>query len=486
MDLSRRAIILIYGRAFSFFLSLLIPVVLSRLLLKEDYGSYQQLIVIYSIVQAVLLLGMPQSLLYYFPRKEPEEHPLLIRQTWTILLLSALVVTSLFWIGAEMTKTYIPGNHLQPFIFLLGIYTGIMILVIPIQNLLIVESNESLAMRFMIGFTLIDILVLPTAAWYNPTTLGMVHGILTTATLKLVIVLSYVYTNYISKKIVGTPYYMEQITYGIPVGLTAMIYVINVNIDKYMVGLFFSSSVFAAYYLGSLWAPIFGWITQSVAQVVTPRLSKYHKENNLEEMRNLYRNAIQKLFTIFFPATIFLAIVAEPLIITLFTDNYSDTVPIFTIYLLLLPTYSFNLGWILMASRQTKFILRLAIFAATINAVLSYLLITNLEGDTRLLAIPFATVAVTWLVTITVMNKSMSTIKSKLIQTYPWNHIGKVILISIVCAAPIVGVSLLDLAHLVELMISAVLFGILFIFLSLKAKVIGDDEIKLVKSFLPF
>jgi len=486
MDLSRRAIILIYGRAFSFFLSLLIPIVLSRLLLKEDYGSYQQLIVIYTIVQAVLLLGMPQSLLYYFPRKEPEEHPLLIRQTWTILLLSSLAVAFLFWVGAEMMKTSLPGNHLQPFIFLLGIYTGIMILVMPIQNLLIVEGNESLAMKSMIGFTLIDILVLPTAAWYNPTTLGIVHGILGTAVLKLIIVLGYVYTKYISNKMVGTPYYMEQITYGIPVGLTAMIYVINVNIDKYMVGLFFSSSVFAAYYLGSLWAPIFGWITQSVAQVVTPRLSKYHKDNNLEEMLNLYRNAIEKLFTLFFPATIFLAIIAEPLIITLFTDNYSDAVPIFTIYLILLPTYAFNLGWILMASRQTTFILRLAAFAAIVNAILSYLLITTLEGDNRLLAIPFATVSVTWISTIVIMNKSVKTIDSKVSQAFPWNHIGKVILISIVCAAPIVGVSLLDLAHVVELIISAVLFGMLFIFLSLKAKVIGDDEIKLVKSFLPF
>ena len=98
MDLSRRAIILIYGRAFSFFLSQLIPKFLSRLLLKEDYGSYQQLIVIYTIVQ-FYLLGMPQSLLYYFPRREAEEHPLLIRQTWTILLLSSLAVAFLFgWV----------------------------------------------------------------------------------------------------------------------------------------------------------------------------------------------------------------------------------------------------------------------------------------------------------------------------------------------------------------------------------------------------
>ena len=77
MDLSRKIIILIYGRAFSFLISLIIPIALTRLLLKEDYGTYQQLVMIYSVIQAILLLGIPQSLLYYYPRNESEAHPFL-------------------------------------------------------------------------------------------------------------------------------------------------------------------------------------------------------------------------------------------------------------------------------------------------------------------------------------------------------------------------------------------------------------------------
>ena len=53
MELSRKIIILIYGRALSFLISLIIPIALTRLLLKEDYGSYQQLVMIYSIIQAI-------------------------------------------------------------------------------------------------------------------------------------------------------------------------------------------------------------------------------------------------------------------------------------------------------------------------------------------------------------------------------------------------------------------------------------------------
>ena len=103
----------------------------------------------------------------------------------------------------------------------------------------------------MIGFTLIDIIVLPSAAWINPSTLGMVHGIIATAILKAIVVLGYIYFNYLNKKHTGKSYYKEQLAYGIPVGLTAMIGVINVNIDKYMVAIFFSTSIFGIYYLGS-------------------------------------------------------------------------------------------------------------------------------------------------------------------------------------------------------------------------------------------
>ena len=97
----------------------------------------------------------------------------------------------------------------------------------------------------------------------------------------------------------------EQLAFGIPVGLTAMVYIINVNIDKYLVGLFFSSSVFAVYYLGSLWTPIFGWLTQSAAQIVTPLMSKAHKEGKLSEIRDIYRSSISKLAFIFYQPRFF-------------------------------------------------------------------------------------------------------------------------------------------------------------------------------------
>ena len=483
MDLSRKIIILIYGRAFSFLISLAIPITLTRLLLKEDYGTYQQLVMIYSVIQAILLLGIPQSLLYYYPRNESEAHPLLVKQTWSIVGFSSLFVILASLGISEGMEILESEHHLQPFIFLIGIYTGIMLLVMPLQNLLVLEGKESLAMQCMIGFTVIDIIVLPSAAWLNPSTLGMVYGIIATAITKAAIVLVYIYLNYLNKAYVGNTFYKEQLAYGIPVGLTAMIYVINVNIDKYLVAMFFSTSVFGVYYLGSLWAPIFGWFTQSASQVITPRLSKAHKDNNLVEMRNLYNKSIEKLSFLFFPLTIFLILMAEPLIITMFTGKYEDAIPIFTIYMTLLPTYSFRIGWILMASGQTKFLLRLAIIVSVINIAFSYFLITNLEGDDRLLGIPFATVMVTWFSTFAIMYQSMHTLDVKIVDAYPWRKIFSILFISLISAAPLFMILSLDISEIYLLIISSLVYGVIFLYLTFRMEIWGETEIRLLNSF---
>jgi len=230
----------------------------------------------------------------------------------------------------------------------------------------------------------------------------------------------------------------------------------------------------------------FGWITLSASQIVTPMMSKAHKDGNLSEIKELYRNSISKLAFVFLPATILLIFIAEPLILTMFTETYRDSVPIFMIYLILVPTYSLNLGWILMASGQTKYLLKLALSMSIINVILSYWLLTTLEGDNRLLGIPFSTVLVTWISTIMVMNRSLTTIESSFLDTYPVKEMWKTSSVSVLSVLPVILLSAFELSNPLTLVLSIISFAIMFLALSYKLKLIGENEIKLAKSFLPF
>ena len=171
---------------------------------------------------------------------------------------------------------------------------------------------------------------------------------------------------------------------------------------------------------------------------------------------------------------------------TMFTETYRDSIPIFMIYLILVPTYSLNLGWILMASGQTKYLLKLALSMSIINVILSYWLLTTLEGDNRLLGIPFSTVLVTWISTIMVMNRSLTTIESSFLDTYPVKEMWKIASVSALSVLPVILLSAFELSNPLTLFLSIFSFAIMFLALSYKLKLIGENEIKLAKSFLPF
>ena len=84
------------------------------------------------------------------------------------------------------------------------------------------------------------------------------------------------------------------------------------------------------------------------------------------------------------------------------------------------------------------------------------------------------------------MNKSLATLGSSVLETYPLKEMWILTAISLVAALPVILVSSLGLSNIVTLILSGVLFKIVFLTLSFKLKLVGDDEIKLAKSFLPF
>ena len=139
-----------------------------------------------------------------------------------------------------------------------------------------------------------------------------------------------------------------------------------------------------------------------------------------------------------------------------------------------------------MASGQTKYLLKLALSMSIINVTLSYWLLTTLEGDIRLLGIPFSTVLVTWISTIMVMNSTPSTIESSFLDTYPVKEMWKIASVSVLSVLPVILLSAFELSNPLTLFLSIVSFAIMFLALSYKLKLIGKNEIKLAKSFLPF
>jgi len=481
MDLSRQVMTLIYGRALAFGVSLLIPIALTRLLVEAEYGTYQELVLVYATLQVFLLLGLPRSLSYYFPRLAKEERSRLVRQTLGLLSAMALASVIIFLAGQWALGRFQPDHHLQPYLGLLGVYTALMLLVAPLQNLLVVEGRVRGAAISMVAFGLVDVVVLPLSAYLVPTVWGILYGITAAAAIKALVSLGYQIPRYILAPSGMETFTRRQLAYSVPVGLAGMVSIINVNIDKYLVSFFFSTRDFAVYYIGSLWAMIFGWVALSTAQVVIPRLSAAHKEGALEDMARLRSSMARRMVLIFFPLALVLAVVARPLIEGLFTSAYSEAVPIFMLYLLVLPSRPFGYGEVLMASGQTSYLFRVVSVMAVLNVGLSCLLLWKVG----LLGLPLATVFVTWLSTFAIVVRSNRILDLSLKVAYPWRYVLLTLAVSILAAFPPLGLLLLGVKSWTLLFGGVALYAATFLPLAAKAGVVGPGEWKLLKAILP-
>ncbi len=468
MSLAQRAALLVYGRAAAFGLSLVIPVVLVRLLAQDEYGSYQQLVLLYATAQTFLLLGVPRSLSYFFPRLGPGGHAQLLRQSVSLLAMTGLLAIVL-GLGAQLLLT---DHPLQPYLGLLGLYTALMLLVAPLQNLLVVEGRERASALSMVGFVIVDVVVMPVAVWLRPDVWGILWGITVAATIKAAVSLGYAWRRYLVHS-GGRPFVREQLAYGVPVGMMAMVGILNLNIDKYLVGLFFPVGAFAVYYIGALWAPVFNWTTQSVVQVVIPRLSAAHHKGDLAAMQRLRSRMASRMALVYFPLATLMAIIAPPLIELMFTSAYAGAVPIFTIYLLLLFNRPFGSGEVLMAAGRTRFLFRLALAVGLLNLGLS------------LLPLPVATVTVSWISAIAILHRSNRELGVTAGAAYGWRTLAAILASSALAgavawqaAAPFAGATVIAVA------IAA--YGVSFAIAGRLTGAIGPAEWRLLRSLRPF
>jgi O-antigen/teichoic acid export membrane protein len=478
MSLAQRAALLVYGRAAAFGLSLVIPVALVRLLAQDEYGSYQQLVLLYATAQAFLLLGVPRSLSYFFPRLGPGGHAQLLRQSVALLAMTGLLAIVL-GLGAQLLLT---DHPLQPYLGLLGLYTALMLLVAPLQNLLVVEGRERASALSMVGFVIVDVVVMPAAVWLRPDVWGILWGITVAATIKAAVSLGYAWHRYLAHS-GGRPFVREQLAYGVPVGMMAMVGILNLNIDKYLVGLFFPVGAFAVYYIGALWAPVFNWTTQSVVQVVIPRLSAAHYRGDLAAMQQLRSRMASRMALVYFPLATLMAIIARPLIELMFTSAYAGAVPIFTIYLLLLFNRPFGSGEVLMAAGRTRFLFRLALAVGLLNLGLSLLLLAR--SGLGLLALPVATVTVSWISAFAILHRSNRELGVTAGAAYGWRTLAAILASSALAgavawqaAAPFAGATVIAVA------IAA--YSVAFALAGRLTGALGPAEWRLLRSLRPF
>jgi O-antigen/teichoic acid export membrane protein len=476
-SLTRQAGALASGSFATQVLAVVMLIALARLVSKAELGGYQQLALLYGILQPLLVGGIPAALLYFVPRSaDPAEARAWLGHAYLLLGSSGLAVSVAFALArvpladalgnpalADPLLVYAP---LPFFAFMASVATTGLVAVR--------RAGVAAALSAFSGaLTLVAVLV---AVAIEPDTAHMAAGLVVAAACSAVV------STYAVQRIVGIAFRRADVArgmrallvYGVPLALTGLVGRLAWQFDRLVVSHEFSAAVFAVYAIGAVELPITSIIQQSINAVLVPALSERYAAGDVDGMAALWRRAIRRSSLILLPTFVFFMLIAGEFIALLFGAGFSDSTSVFRIYLLLVPIRVATYGIITQAIGRTRINLMGSFLFLGANAILVLALVgpLGLEGPALGTVLATAALAIYYLVRL----RAVLTLSIRAL--FPWSLLAANLAVSALAGVPVALLILAGVDGPLQLLLGGVLYGACYVGLMLAARRFDAQEIE--------
>ena len=270
--------------------------------------------------------------------------------------------------------------------------------------------------------------------------------------------------------------FKDQLAYTIPLGLSLLIGVLSVQLDKLMISGFFKPEEFAVFSLGAMELPLIGILINSVNSILLPNLSG----KDPAALSSLYRASVRKNAIIVFPlATVFFLFATE-FMIFVYGTVYASAALYFRIYLLILPLRVATYGIVFQAMGKTRLVMIDSIIMLMLNAILNYFFI-RLYG---MKGAALATVAVSWLIVIVYLWQMRYSLQLKLWELFPPISLALNLVAAILPVLIIIPLSGMIDTHFLRMILGGSGYLVLYLILAYILRVIKDYDIRMLGEFL--
>jgi O-antigen/teichoic acid export membrane protein len=373
------AFLLVVGRTAGLIATFAIGPLFARWFSVEDMATYRTFFLLYYTLLGLAQLGMAESLYYFVPRAAASVGRYICNAALT-LLGAGLVTMALLWGFRGAIAEHFSNPAVLGIIVPLGIYLTLQ-LVGTIFEITMISRKQH--MSAAITYALTD--VARTALFIVPALffakgdpralLAVFIGAIIFAAGRVAMMLVVVWREYGREFRPDAALWRSQLRYALPFASAVGIDVILVSYHQYVVGGAFSKETFAIYSMACMTIPLVDLIMTSTTSVMMVKMAEAPDDHH--ESLGLFHDTVARLAFLIAPIAVGLVVLAHPFIITLYTDLYAASVPIFMVWALTIVPAIFAVDAVLRVYAQTRFLLvmnivRLAFVAALIGWFLGF------------------------------------------------------------------------------------------------------------------
>ncbi len=308
---------------------ILLPMFLVRVLTKADFGAYSQFFLLEIITKTLFQFGAAQSLYYFVPRNPRNAGSYLINS----IMLSFVFLAGGFLLISFFRTDIAAASGLRvidDFFGELAVYTTVMMILMALEAYMTARGwIRETAIWDVARQAAATVATLGAAVVYR----DLAHVILALVIVRIVSMFAMMaHIHWWKRGFASERYFLDlrdQVRYGVVLGVTGMLLTLSMRIHELVVNRYYDIETYAVYAAGLRQIPILQFFGQAVASVALGRFSELEKAGDWAGIRQLWDRILGSMYGVGLPVTILFLLVAEPLIVLMFTADYAEAVPIF-------------------------------------------------------------------------------------------------------------------------------------------------------------
>lgn len=365
------------GQLCTFVLSFLSAAIFARYFDKQEYGTYKQILYIYTTMQSLFTMGLPSAFAYFIPRMNANEQKSLVNGLTRIFLLLGVVFSLSLFFLAKPISIWLNNPELAVGIKIFSPFPLFTIPAMGVEGIYTaLKKTKSIAVyniaskAMMLACIVIPVIVFHTT--YRGAILGW--GAASFITFLIAMYMKNKPYTKIKQELVSNMY-NAIFDYSLPImGACAFGFCIHAA-DQFFVSRYYGTEAFAEYSNGCLSIPIVAMIASSVKSVLLPLFSKADAERSMEKAVTTYNNALYESVKIVFPILVFSMFFAVELMVLIYGEKYAVSGTYLRFYMLKDFIDVFPYLAVLLAIGESKFYMQTHFIAAVYVWALDYMFV---------------------------------------------------------------------------------------------------------------
>lgn len=416
-------------------LGLVTSMLLARFRSLDEYGSYSQIIMVTDLVSSILLLGIPNSINYFLAKADTDEERRKFLSVYTTIttILTGIIGLCLFF-ATPIIISYFNNPLIADFAYVFAVYPWSTMFINSIGSVCIVygRANKLIFYNLANAVTVLAVLMIAKVANLSFQQYMLMY--------MAVLVLFAIIGIFWSKKLAGGlalrldfSLIKDIFAFSIPIGLASAAGTISVELDKLVIGKFFSVDEYAIFANAAKELPV-TIVATSITAVLLPQLVRILKRGNNLEAVDLWGHAISVSMCFMCLLVGGFIVFAPDIISLLYSEKYvtTDSIFIFRIYSIILVFRSVYWGIILNATGNTKFIFYSSLITLLCNFVgnIASYYILGFVGPA------VTTLLVKFVINYVQLKFTSNVIKVPLRKLLPWRSIFRILFVTgVFCVA---------------------------------------------------